>query len=149
MATNTTWVLIADAAHARVLETVGVGHKLKPVGTMTFAAELPPAHELGTDRPARVHDSTGHARHAVAAHTDPRRQLKRAFAHQLCEEIEAKLADHAFDRLVIVAPPAMLGDLRKHMSKTLSDHVAAEVAKDLVKTPNDKIRASLPGVTAI
>ena len=49
----------------------------------------------------------------------------------------------AFDRLVLVCPPAMLGDIRNDMNKHVSDCLLAEVPKDLVKVPNHEIRVHL------
>ena len=149
MKAGKTWILIADGGHARVLETSGIGHALSQVQHMATEIELPPSRELGTDRPARTHESMGPVRHAVGEKTDPHRELKRSFAEATLARLEAGLAAHAFSRLVIVAPPVTLGDLRRAMSKSLSDHVSAEVAKDLVKVPNDQIRSHLKEVVVI
>ncbi len=149
MHTGKTWILIADGGHARILETSGHGHALSQVHDMTFSTDLPPSRELGTDRPARTHESMGPTRHAVGEKTDPHRELKRTFAQETVARLEAGLVSKAFSRLVIVAPPITLGDLRHAMSKALADHIAAEVAKDLVKVPNDQIRSHLKDVVAI
>jgi protein required for attachment to host cells len=144
-----TWILIADAAHARVLETVGTGKPLTSVPAFSVNQSLPPSRDLGTDRPTRTHDSLGASRHGVEAHSDPRRELKRKFAGLVVEKLEAALAVHAFSRLVLVAPPAMLGDIRQALSKPLLDRVVAEIDKDLVKVSDHDIRAHLSEVTGI
>ena len=149
MQTGKTWILIADGGHARILETIGHGHALSQVHEMTFETELPPNREIDTDRPARTHQSIGHTRHAVGQKTDPHRELKRTFAQETVARLEAGLVSKAFSRLVVVAPPVTLGDLRHAMSKALADHIAAEVDKDLVKVPNDEIRSHLRDVVAI
>ncbi len=149
MPDRTTWILIADGAHARVLETVGIGHKLVPVERMAFEVELPPSRDLGTERPTRTHDAMGDGRHAVDAKTDPHRSLKRNFARSVAQKLDAELSNNAFDRLVVIAPPVTLGDLRQSFSKAVSHRVMAEVGKDLVKHPNDKVRSHLDGVIAI
>ena len=141
-----TWILIADAAHARVLETVGVGKPLTPVPAFAMNQSLPPSRELGDERPTRTHDSMGESRHGVEAHSDARRELKRKFATLVAEKLEAALAVHAFDRLVLVAPPAMLGDLRHVLKKSLAERVVAEVDKDLVKVADHDIAAHLASV---
>ena len=92
---------------------------------------------------------SGTTRHAVGQKTDPHRELKRTFAQETVARLEAGLASKAFSRLVVVAPPVTLGDLRHAMSKALADHIAAEVAKDLVKVPNGEIRSHLRDVVAI
>ena len=149
MHTVKTWILIADGGHARVLETIGIGNPLSQVQHMAFETELPPSRELGTDQPGRTHESMGATRHAVGEKTDPHRELKRGFAQEIARRLGTALNARAFARLVIVAPPVTLGDLRQAMSKAVSDHVAAEVAKDLVKVPNGEIRSHLTGVVAV
>ena len=84
-----TWILIADAAHARILETNGSGKPLTPVPAFTVSQALPPSRDLGSERPARMHDSLGDSRHGVEAHSDPRRELKRKFATLIAEKLEA------------------------------------------------------------
>jgi protein required for attachment to host cells len=149
MHTGKTWILIADGGHARVLETTGIGNPLSQVPHMAFETALPPSRELGTDQLGRTHESMGATRHAVGERTDPHRELKREFAQEIATRLETALNTHAFARLVIVAPPVTLGDLRHVMSKAVSDHVAAEVAKDLVKVPNGEIRSHLRDIVAI
>lgn len=149
MKTPRTWVLIADGSHARLLETSGHGNPFTQVPHLATSTELPPSRDLGTERPPRTHDSMGSARHAITPRTDAHRELKRSFAEEIAETLHDQLVAGAFAKLVIVAPPVTLGDLRKALSKQVSDHVVAEVAKDLVKVPNDEIRSHLSDVVAI
>ena len=143
MRTGKTWIQIADGGHARILETIGHGHALSQVQDMAFETVLPPSRELGTDRPARTHESMGPAGRAVGEKTDLHRELKRSFAQETVARLEGGLAAKTFSRLVIVAPPVTLGDLRHAMSKALSDHVAAEVAKDLVQVAESDVSRTL------
>ncbi len=85
----------------------------------------------------------------MEAHTDPRRALKRKFASVVVEKLEAALVMHAFDRLVLVAPPAMLGDLRIALTKPLSERVTAEIDKDLVEVADHDMCAHLADVAGI
>lgn len=134
-----TWVLIADGGHAKVLETHGAGSGLEAQADMVFSADLPRSHELLTDRAGRSYESHGHARHAKGDSVDPHRELKRAFAKMLGKVLGTKLAEDRFDRLVLVAPPPALGDLREALPKKVRAKVAGEVAQDLVKTPKSRI----------
>ncbi len=54
---------------------------------------------------------------------------------------KVKLAEKRFDHLVMLAPPSTLGDLRKMLPKSILSKVTAELAQDLVKTP----QSSFPG----
>lgn len=143
-----TWILIADAGSARVLETQGIGQPLRIVSSHSLEQDLPPSHELGQDRPPRSHDSVGSARHAFEPKADPHRKLKRSFAKLISDELEAAAASKSFDRLIIVAPPVLLGDLRQELPRSVKDRTAAEVAKDLVSTADHDIRKHLQDVVA-
>ena len=99
-----TWVLIADAARARVFERRGKGTGLTVVSDMAFDAELAPSHMLGTDRPGRSFESIGSIRHAMESSSDPHREQKRQFARRIAHAVEERQAASSFDRLVLVAP---------------------------------------------
>jgi protein required for attachment to host cells len=134
-----TWVLIADGGHAKVLETRGPGSGLEAQADMTFSVDLPRSHEILTDRAVRSYESRGHARHAKGDSVDPHRELKRAFAKQLGKELLTRLSEDRFDRLVLVAPPPALGDLRAALPRAVRARVVGEVAQDLVKTPKARL----------
>ena len=48
-----------------------------------------------------------------------------------------------FEKLIIVAPPKTLGELRKHYGKQLSERIAGELAKDLTGHSTDQIAAAV------
>lgn len=146
---TTTWILIADAAHGKVFETIGLGNRLAPVPSFQFEQDIPAAHDLERDRPPRSYDSVGDSRHAMEPRSDPRRKLKRAFAEMLAERLDAAVRSGVFDRLVVVAPPAMLGDLRDCFTRQVQDRIVAELPRDLVKLPPHELRANLADVIAV
>ncbi len=88
-------------------------------------------------------------RHAIEPRTDPHRELKRTFAHELADMLDQRLTEKAYDRLVIVAPPKALGDLRAALSAHVKPLVYAELNKDLVKTPTAELPSHLGAVMAI
>jgi protein required for attachment to host cells len=137
-----TWVVIADAARARVFETRGRGTKLAAVDDMAMDVELAPSRELASDRPGRSFESVGSTRHAMEG-TDPHREQKRRFARRIAEAVEARQAANSFDRLVLVAPPVTMGDLRAVLPAKVKAAVAAEVVADLTNTPMRELPAHL------
>jgi protein required for attachment to host cells len=138
-----TWVLIADAARARVFETRGKGTGLTAVEDLALDAALAPSREIGSDRPGRSFDSVGTGRHAMESPSDPHREQKRQFARRIAEAIEARQAARSFDRLVVVAPPVTMGDLRAVLSDKVKAAVTAEVVANLTKTPASELPAHL------
>jgi protein required for attachment to host cells len=141
-----TWVVIADGAHAKVLQFTPEKPRLEAVDDISFEIDLPATHDLVSDRQGRVFESHGHANHAAAARTDPHRELKRGLAHKIADALQTSLADQRYDKLVLVAPPATLGDLREALAKSVRARVTVELAKDLVKIPASQLHDHLADV---
>lgn len=141
-----TWILIADGRRARVLESLGRNKPLAEVPGTVFETELPASRDIWADKPGRGFESVGQARHANEPTTDPHRELKRRFAERLSGMLEEALSAKRFDRLVIVAPPVTMGDLRAELSKAVSAAVAGELTADLTKVPLDELPSRLEPV---
>lgn len=140
-----TWVLIADGARARILESEGRLDQLQKVPGCEFEVEDPPDREIGSDSPGRTFDSVGGGRHRIEPKTSPHRHIKAEFARHLAQFLEKKQGQRAFDRLLIAAPPKMLGDLREKLSKQVVACVEAEIPKDLTGIPDREIPGHIGG----
>jgi len=55
-------VLVCDGARALLFRNAGDAELVNLETVEHFAVSVPPAHDLGTDRPGRVHQSHGAAR---------------------------------------------------------------------------------------
>ncbi|WP_045835379.1 host attachment protein [Hyphomicrobium sp. 99] len=141
-----TWILIADGEHARMVEAIGKGHGLHEVPGTETRLDNPPSHLLGRAEPGRVHESVGYTRHAIEPRSDPHESLEVKFAEQLADQLQRYVEVKAFDRLVIVAPPTMLGYLRKCLAADVTSKLIAEVDKDLTKVPNNDVASHLESV---
>lgn len=149
MKKTTTWLLIADGARGRILSVEGHGASRQFVEVEEFSGDHAANRDLLRDKPTRVYESQGEARHANEPKSDPHRELKRSFAEHIADAISAHLAKAAFDKLIVVAAPVTLGDLRAAFSDTVKARITAEIDKDLTKTPNTGIASiigdALPG----
>ena len=134
-----TWVLVADAKRARLLELRGGAGGLKPVKDMDFETELPRTHELVDDRQPRSFESVGSARHAIGGRADPHREKKRHFSAAIAQILNERLEGHAYEKLVVIAPPQAPGALREYFTPAVRAVISHEVAKDFTKTPNSEI----------
>ena len=148
MKPTTTWILIADGARGRLFANRGPGKGLEPRDE-SLDADHRSTHEIVDDRLGRTFESAGTARHAISAHHDPHRELKRHFAVKLAQMLDRRRMEHAYDRLVLVAPPAVLGDLREALPDPVRSLVRAELDKDLTKTPVAELPGHLSAVLAV
>lgn len=129
-----TWVLVADSEKALFLENTGDTEF--PIFTVRRKDEQdnPPTREQGTSAPGRFNDGPQAQRSAVKE-TDWHRLEKERFAHDLAETLYAMAHKGRFDRLVIVAGPTLLGELRGALHSEVSDRIVAEIPKTLVGKP--------------
>lgn len=144
-----TWVVVANGTAARALANDGVGKGLVPDPALTMSIEDPPSRDLGTDRPGRVHDRFGPGRHAMEPKVDWHRQEKSRFAKAVAERLESAARDGAFDRLVLVAPPTAMGDLRAALGDRVRAMVTGEITKDLTHEPDAAIEGHVGEVLAV
>jgi protein required for attachment to host cells len=93
-----TWILIADGARARVLQNDGPGHGLHAVEGLIFHGDHSATHDLVSDREGGSYSSHGAGRSAIDSHSDPHRELKKKFAHQLADMLARGLEQHTYDR---------------------------------------------------
>lgn len=137
-----TYILIADGARAHLLLSEGRGKPLTEVPGSDIRIDLKADQDLAKDRPGRVHESANVTRHAIERE-DLHRREKDRFAQSLAENLDKRLANGEYDRLVIAAAPETLGVIRSQLSDKVRAAILAEVAKDLTKIPNPDIRLHL------
>ena len=138
-----TWILIADGARARIVENSGPDHSVVEVEGLEFTSDHAATHDLVTDRAGRSFSSQGPGRSAIEARTDPHRDLKAKFAHHLAGVLANELGLGRYSRLILVAAPVTLGDLRRAISDKVRATIVGEIAHDLTKTPNSEIAGHL------
>lgn len=133
-----TWILVADGSRARVYESLGPGTGLREVLHDDDSALR--THEIVSDKGGRQRNTTGGGRHAVSAASDPQRHNEKEFARRICGFLDRQAGAGAFDRLVLTAAPATLGDIREMLHKTTLALVHAEMDKDFVPlSPHDLV----------
>lgn len=129
-----TWILTADGHHARVWEWRNRDEPLSLVSDFVSSAENAKSfsRDLKSDRPGRSFASTGARRSAIEPRHDPHDLEKQNFARKLAGNLDEALQQNRFHRLVIIAPPHMLGDLRNCFSNQIRKVVIGESDKDFM-----------------
>lgn len=139
----TTWVVVADASRARIFAQQKKHGELAEVDDMVHPGARLVDSELTTDRRGAGHGAFGQGSHAMDARTDAHRHEAEAFAREVNARLQAGRARGDFDRLVLMAPPAFLGELRAQLDESLRKEVVAELHKDLVRHPVETVREHL------
>jgi len=137
-----TWILLADAASAR-LYVSGEGP-----GDWTLLREIehPESRmrpsELLSDKPGRVKQSTG-SRAALEPHTPRKKVEAERFARELAQVLDEGVVSGACERLVLVTPPAFLGVLRDKLPSRVAARVSDVIEKDYLHLDQPTLKKRL------
>ena len=126
------WVFACDGGRALVIRNAGDAERLNFITMDSIVNFEPPTRMMGSDREGRVYQSTGSARSKVEQ-TDWHEQAEERFVANIAGKLSALARDEDIKNLVLVAPPRVLGQLRRQLDPRARSVVTAELAKDLVK----------------
>lgn len=145
---NSTWVLITDAARARLFE-ISTQDGMAEVACFSSPARRTMTHDRDfNDRLPRTQDSNQAHRHAIQPHTTPREKAEQQFARAVADELESGAERRQYEHLILVAPPRFLGVLREQLPEALSRRVVGEIQHDLVSATtqelNERLREAFP-----
>ena len=124
------WVVVADGEKALFLRNEGDEVYPNLEVFREFKEENPRTHDQGTDRPGRFNDGPSPHKSAVEE-TDWHRIEKERFAKEIAGRLYKAAHRGDFQRLVIVAPPLVMGEMRKELHKEVQDRLIAEIPKTL------------------
>lgn len=106
----------------------------------TDAAGGASSTQSGPGAPNVAQGGSGHAQGGGAQFAPSRGTFEETDFHQLEEDrfaadtaelLKKRALSNEFEKLIIIAPPKTLGELRKHYHKEVSNRLEAELAKDL------------------
>ena len=138
-----TWILVADGVRARVLANEGPGKGLADAFDQDFIGENALTREAVSAKPGRTQESATTERHAMEPRTDWHRFEKHQFAKRMAEILEDAAKRKLYDRLVLIAPPQALGDLRAELGQHAKGRVTGELDKDLTHVAIHELPAHL------
>jgi protein required for attachment to host cells len=136
------WVVVADGEKALFLRNEGDAEYPHLQVFREMHDDNPATREQGTDRPGRLSDAGENHRSAVEE-TDWHRIEKERFAKEISERLYKLAHRNKFKQLVIVAPPVVLGEMRKELHKEVESRVVAEVSKTLTNHTVDEMEKIL------
>lgn len=144
MKTPETWMLVADGAEARLFRIDRPEHRLELLKEKEWARSREKTSEIVSDRQGRAFSSAGPGqRSGMEPHTDPQRYEKEQFARELAEMLREAVVQGQVERLVLVAAPRTLGDLRAALAAPVAERVALEIDKDLVRLDQAQLEKQL------
>ncbi len=138
-----TWILVADAARARIFSVrPREGWHLEQ--SLEHAKSRAKGIDLMSDAAGSVRQSfRGAKRPAMAPHTPPKDVEAEHFARELGGALLQGLDARAFQSLVVVAPPRMLGVLRRVMPHPVQRVMSVTIDADYTQVPDHELPSYL------
>lgn len=137
---TTTWVVAADPTLGRVIEIDGS----RPAEIRVFERDesVMPA-EAKQGPPTKAFETVDGQRQALKIEREPDEPQRVAFTRQIGDYVEHARREHRFERLVLVAEPKVLANLRKELSGETMKMVASEVSRNVARENIEQIRSYL------
>jgi protein required for attachment to host cells len=125
-----TLIAVADGKNFTLFWTEGHGlvPRLQPAGR---------PHVEGNNH------SAGSRHRSTAANPDEKQDAEDMHAAATAGWLNRAAIANSFDQAVVIAPPRMLGELRKHYHKVLESKIVKEIPKDLTGQDKAQIEAAL------
>ncbi len=144
MENSKTWLLVADSTSARLYSLHKAQifqepnpNRLELVSEFNHLNSRKKVNELVTDKEGRFG-----GRHFEGS--SPKEHEAEVFAIELAKYMDGGRKEQHFRDLIVVAPPAFMGLLHKHMSKELTKSVSQQIEKDYThQTEHELIRSLL------
>jgi len=147
MTGSTTWILVCDASRARLFSEISRARSYALVASFEhpecrrrvsdLVADAQGRKPVGGSRGAGVRGRPGgfFGRPGVEQATLPKDVEAIKFARDLAATLERGLDDHAYDALVLTAPPRFLGQLLETISEQVRRRLSRTIDKDLSLLP--------------
>jgi protein required for attachment to host cells len=134
------WLLVANAARARVLEETSLAGRYLHVADLVHPQSRQKGVQLASDRPGHVM-STGHGpgSTAYAPHTDPREREHERFAHEVAQWLNDGVASGRCAGIVLVASNPFLGEVKSRLSESARKSLLRSVPIDLTDVPDAEL----------
>ncbi|WP_108446133.1 host attachment protein [Halomonas denitrificans] len=132
----TTYIVVADAARARLFTRDGI--TISELDSLVHAEGRLHEGDLVTDRGGDVHESTSTTARSAGGESVATQHHEEMFAREVAERLYRARVDNSMEKLILVAPPRFLGQLRDKLDGPTTKLVIHSLAKDLTKaTPAD------------
>jgi protein required for attachment to host cells len=135
---NNAFVVVTDGEKMLFLRNEGDNEYPRLLVERKREQDNPADRDQKTGSPGRSFDSSGPGRSAYEE-TDFHQLEEDRFATETAALLKKRALRNEYDRLIIVAPPRTLGELRKHYHKEVEKRLAGEIAKDLTGHPIEEI----------
>ncbi|MDH5548038.1 MAG: host attachment protein [Gammaproteobacteria bacterium] len=137
-------IVVADSTLARIFSSESASSPLQEIETMAHPEGRLHDRDITSDLPGKVKGSDGSGGHAFQAETDPKKHELSEFARRVAGYLNSLTKTNKLEHLLIVAAPALLGELRPQLTKETTKKIVFELNKSLTHSTPEEIREHLP-----
>lgn len=143
---NQTLVMVTDGRKLLFLRNDGDSEHMNLIVEKASVREDAPNRDLSTDEPGSVFSSSGTARSSYEE-TDFHQLEEDRWVHDAADKVNSRALRNDFDKLVIIAPPKALGELRKKLHKETEKRTILEIDKEMTNQPIKEIEELIDSQT--
>ncbi|TDG19211.1 host attachment protein [Paraburkholderia silviterrae] len=140
---NMIWVVVANRVTARIFATESPLGAIEEIETLLHPESRVPEQSLVSDRSGRTERSAA-GRQQSDPDTQHHERETSLFASQVATTLAKARNDGRYGTLVLAAPPAFLGALRKALDAQTRSLVTLELDKDLALLDARTLRTHFP-----
>lgn len=137
-----TLVLVCDSGKALFFKNTGDAQKLDLTCYATLDSTDLDESLTYQDRAGRTYESHGEQRSSVGSDNQKDLMLS-LFIQRIIARLQSEIEAAGRGKIIIAAPPRMLGLIRNDIPEKLRSFIKAEIANDLVNLPKFEIEAHL------
>jgi putative phosphoribosyl transferase len=128
---NRTWVVVANAARARLCEFDPRNGALTEMADFVHPSSRQKGNKLATDRPGHAEKGQASMRTSFEPHTDAQHKEHERFARELALQLNVAVAAHRCPAVALVASNPFLGEIKAHLDDAATRVLVATEAADL------------------
>ena len=136
-------IMVADSARARIFTVDSARSPLNEIETMAHPEGRIHEQNLVSDLPGKDSGKGGSGDHAFQEKIEPKREEMIEFAKRIADYLDDARKANNLNKLVIIAAPAFLGELRNHLSTETTEKIVLDLDKNLTQHCEEDIRHHL------
>ncbi|HET6725970.1 MAG TPA: host attachment family protein [Gammaproteobacteria bacterium] len=140
---GTTWIVVADSARARVFDAGRYGRELNEIEDFSHPESRLHEGDLRTGESGSRQQRMAMARSASGPTTPAHDKHMEGFARDIARYMDTARHRGRFDKLIVAAAPAVLGELRDHLDASTRGCISREISKNLAQHSAEEIQSLL------
>ena len=134
------WTVVSNSNRVRLFAGRHLRSPIEEIGSFVHPEARLKEQELKSASPGRAFDSFGKGRHSMEHKVDAKKQQRINFADEIAEYLDKSRAQNKFSRLILIASPDFLGELRNKLSAHTMACIELSIDKDLTLKSVEEIQ---------